>query len=203
MTGTGGGGNQLHHFGIDMPPLWRHHGAMDLGVYVENLQRQVAVAAEAGGHEARAVAERLTAPLEAAIRLTLQDALTAAAEEITCDLAPGSVEVRLRGRELEFAVAPPPAESGAGDGAGEADGDGIDDGGPPPVDADEGATARINLRLPDHLKARIEQAAAREGLSVNTWMVRAAAGALGRADPDRRRAARPAQGTQRYTGWAR
>jgi hypothetical protein len=161
---------------------------MDLGVHVENLQRQVAVAAEAGGDEARAVAERLTAPLEAAIRLTLQDAVTAAAEEITCDLAPGSVEVRLRGRELEFAVIPPPAESGAG---------------PPAVDADEGATARINLRLPDHLKARIEQAAAREGLSVNAWLVRAAAGALGRADPGRRRAARPAQGTQRYTGWAR
>jgi len=175
---------------------------MDLAVHVENLQRQVAVAAEAGGDEARAVAERLTAPLEAAIRLTLQDAVTAAAEEITCDLAPGSVEVRLRGRELEFAVTPPPAESAPAGAAGPAGGGDVDEG-PPAVDADEGATARINLRLPDHLKARIEQAAAREGLSVNTWLVRAAAGALGRGDPDRRRAARPAQGTQRYTGWAR
>jgi len=175
---------------------------MDLGVYVEGLQRQVAVAAEAGGTEARAVAERLTVPLEAAIRLTLQDALTAAAEEITCELAPGSVEVRLRGRELEFAVTPPPAESPAGDAVGAGPADEVDSG-PPAVDADEGATARINLRLPDHLKARIEQAAGREGLSVNTWLVRAAAGALGRGDPDRRRAARPAQGMQRYTGWAR
>jgi len=173
---------------------------MDLAVYVENLQRQVAVAAEAGGEEARAVAERLTAPLEAAIRLTLQDAVTAAAEEITCDLAPGSVEVRLRGRRLEFAVTPPPAEPAP---AGAADAGDLDGGGPPAVDADEGATARINLRLPEHLKARIEQAAAREGLSVNTWLVRAAAGALGRGGPDRRRAARPAQGAQRYTGWAR
>jgi len=126
--------------------------------------------------------------------------VTAAAEEITCDLAPGSVEVRLRGRELEFAVTPPPAEAAP---AGAADGGDADGGAPPAVDADEGATARINLRLPDHLKARIEQAAAREGLSVNTWLVRAAAGALGRGDPDRRRAARPAPGTQRYTGWAR
>jgi len=176
---------------------------MDLGIYVEGLQRQVAVAAEAGGDEARAVAERLTVPLEAAIRLTLQDALTAAAEEITCDLAPGSVEIRLRGRELQFAVTPPPAEFPAPD-AGDA-ADAGDDGGPlaAPVDADEGATARINLRLPDHLKARIEQAAGREGLSLNTWLVRAAAAALGRADPDRRRPARPVQGTQRYTGWAR
>jgi hypothetical protein len=171
---------------------------MDLGVYVEGLQRQVAVAAEAGGDEARAVAERLTGPLEAAIRLTLQDALAAAAEEITCELAPGSVEVRLRGRELEFAVTPPADGTDAAAG-----GEPVDDTAPPTVDADEGATARINLRLPEHLKARIEQAAGREGLSVNTWLVRAAAAALGRADPDRRRAARSAQGTQRYTGWAR
>jgi hypothetical protein len=63
--------------------------------------------------------------------------------------------------------------------------------------------SRINLRLPDHLKARVEQAAGREGLSVNAWLVRAAAAALDRADPDRRRAARPSRGTQHYTGWAR
>jgi len=178
-----------------MVPYWCHNGTMDLGIYVEGLQRQVAVAAEAGGDEARAVAERLTVPLEAAIRLTLQDAVTAAAEEITCDLAPGSVEVRLRGRELEFAVTPPPVESPVPDAGDPADA--------APVDADEGATARINLRLPDHLKARIEQAAGREGLSVNTWLVRAAAAGLGRGDPAGRRPARPVPGTQRYTGWAR
>ena len=63
---------------------------MNLELYVENLNRQLAVAAEAGGDEARALAERLVAPLEAAIRLTLQDVLAAAAEEITTELAPGS-----------------------------------------------------------------------------------------------------------------
>lgn len=168
-------------------------------MYVDNLQRQLAVAAEAGGDEARAVAERLSAPLDAAIRLTLQDALTVAAEEITLELAPGAVEVRLRGRELEFVVTAPPAES-ADTGAADLD----DGGGPlPPVDGDEGSLTRINLRLPDHLKARVEQAAGREGLSVNAWLVRAAAAAVDRGDPDRRRGPRPARGTQRYTGWAR
>src|ERR1017187_7138747 len=77
---------------------------MDLGPYVENLQRQLAVAANAGGDEARALAERLVAPLDAAVRLTLLDALVAAAEEITTDLAPGSVQLRLRGRDPEFVV---------------------------------------------------------------------------------------------------
>jgi hypothetical protein len=174
---------------------------MDLTAYVDNLQRQLAVAAEAGGDEARAVAERLAAPLDAAIRLTLQDALTVAAEEITLELAPRAVDVRLRGRELECVVTPAPAElSSAGSG------DDDDDHGVsplPPVDGDEGSMTRINLRLPDHLKARVEQAAGREGLSVNAWLVRAAAAALERADPDRRRGPRPERGTQRYTGWAR
>jgi hypothetical protein len=172
---------------------------MDLASYVDNLQRQLAVAAEAGGDEARAVAERLAAPLDAAIRLTLQDALTVAAEEITLELAPRAVDVRLRGRELEFVVTPAPAEASAAE-IGDDD-DGVAP--PPPVDGDEGSMTRINLRLPDHLKARVEQAAGREGLSVNAWLVRAAAAALERADPDRRRGPRPARGTQRYTGWAR
>jgi hypothetical protein len=171
---------------------------MDLAPYVDHLLTQLATGAEAGGDEARAVVERLTAPLEAAIRLTLQDAVAVAVEEITCELAPGAVEVRLRGRELEFVVTPPPAEAPAGDVAD------IDGGTPlPPVEADEGAMSRFNLRLPDHLKARVEQAARTEGLSVNSWLVRAAAAALDRSDPDRRRGPRPSRSTQHYTGWAR
>ena len=169
---------------------------MDLGPHVENLQRQLAVAAEAGGEEAQAVAARLAAPLDSAIRLTLQDALTLAAEEITVELAPGAVEVRLRGRELEFVVTAPPGEVPVGEAA--------DSAGPlPPVEGDEGSLARINLRLPDHLKARVEQAAGRHGLSVNAWLVRAAAAALDRTDPDRRRGPRTSRGTQHYSGWAR
>src|SRR6266508_3323982 len=83
---------------------------MDLGQYVDNIRQQLALAAEAGGDDARALAERLVAPLDAAIRLTLQDVLAAAAEEITCELAPGSVELRLRGRDPEFVVTPPPVD---------------------------------------------------------------------------------------------
>ena len=63
--------------------------------------------------------------------------------------------------------------------------------------------ARINLRLPDQLKVRIEQAAGRDSLSVNAWLVRAAAAALERGGPDRRREPRARRGTQHYTGWAR
>ncbi len=75
---------------------------------------------------------------------------------------------------------------------------------PPSADADDATTARITLRLPDSLKARVEEAAARAGLSVNTWLVRALSAAVdgpGRADDDRRRGRWP--GGQHFSGWVR
>ena len=77
---------------------------------------------------------------------------------------------------------------------------------PPPLappDGDEAATARINLRLPEQLKAGIEEAASRERLSVNAWLVRAAAAALARDDPDQRPPPRGGRTGQAYTGWVR
>jgi hypothetical protein len=182
---------------------------MDLGPYVESIHRQLAAAGEAGGAETRAVAQRLTAPLDAAIRLALQDALAAAAEEITCELAPGSVELRLRGSQPEFVVISPPI-----DGSGEAQPWDVDARvtiartgpaglGGAPAEGDEGGMARINLRMPDVLKSRIEQAASRDGLSVNAWLVRAAAAALDRAGPTGRGKRRAPPGPQRYQGWTR
>src|SRR3954453_49661 len=91
---------------------------MDLTPYIDNLRREFAVAAEAGGDDARALAERLTAPLESATRLALLEALSDAAGEITRDLAPGSVEVRLRGREPDFVVTPPAGDLPPGEPAG-------------------------------------------------------------------------------------
>jgi HicB family len=179
---------------------------MNLEPYIESLRRQLEVAAEAGGDDAQALAERLVAPLEAAVRLTVQDALAAAAEEITLELAPGSVELRLRGREPQFVVSLPPAERSA-----EVVTEGEDVGGSAwraslsraAAEGDEAAISRINLRLPDSLKSRVEQAAASEGLSVNAWLVRAAAAALERAGAARGPARRTSPGAQRYTGWAR
>jgi len=181
---------------------------MNLRLYVENIHQQLAATAEAGGDEARAVAERLIAPLDSTIRLTLLDVLAAAAEEITCDLAPGSVEVRLRGRDPEFVVTPPPVDPSVDD-LTHGDDEPLDlrpvTGLVPPAEGegDEAAMSRINLRMPEHLKARIERAAGDEGLSVNAWLVRAAAAALERANPDRRPEQRAPQGAQRFTGWAR
>ena len=53
---------------LDMAPQWHHSGAMDLRPYVENIQNQLVVAAEAGTDDDPAVARRLLAPLDSAIR---------------------------------------------------------------------------------------------------------------------------------------
>lgn len=174
---------------------------MDLSTHVDNLGRELALLAETGGEDARALVERLSGSLESAIRLTLLETLSAAADEITLDLAPGSVELRLRGRDPNFVVTLPPSEQPTGD----AD---TRSGPPARVEeaaavSDEGATTRINVRLPEQLKAAIEEAAATEGRSVNAWLVRAASAAL--QQPPRAR--RPELGgnsrrsQQHYTGW--
>jgi hypothetical protein len=169
---------------------------MDLTPYVENLRRDLAVAADAGGEDARALAERLAAPLESSVRLMLLDALSAAADEITRELAPGSVELRLRAGAPDFVVTPAPVDEPA---------EPAPDAALPlaPPEGDEGATARINLRLPEQLKAGVEQAAGRQRLSVNTWLVRVAAAALARDDPDHRPRQRGGRIGEAYSGWVR
>ncbi|XVQ85924.1 toxin-antitoxin system HicB family antitoxin [Microbispora siamensis] len=177
---------------------------MDLAPYVDHLRRELAMVAGAGGEEARALAERLAVALESATRLALLEALSAAADEITQDLAPGSVEVRLRGRDPGFVVTPPPQSARSFEGEGEIGQVERAPAPPPPPDADEGGTSRISLRIPEHLKPRIEEAATREGLSVNAWLVRAVAAALDPGNADRRTGRRPAQQTgNRYSGWVR
>ncbi|WP_328540510.1 hypothetical protein [Streptomyces sp. NBC_00344] len=172
---------------------------MDLTPYVDTLRRELAVAAEAGGDEARELAERLTAPLESATRLTMLNVLSAAMDEITRELAPGSVDVRLRGLDPDFVVTPPPT-GGAPAEAAVLPVEPLM--APAPADGDEGGTARVNLRLPSHLKARAEEAAGREGLSVNAWLVRAVSAAVDGGTRPRTTEKTQTIG-QSFTGWVR
>jgi hypothetical protein len=170
---------------------------------VDQLRRELVATADVGGDEARALAERLTAPLEASLRLALLSALSTAAEEITSQLAPGAVDLRLRGGDIGFVVSGPallPDDAEEHGAPGPADAPAI---GAAP-DAEDGGTARITLRVPEQLKSRIEDAAAREGFSVNTWLTRAVTRGLQPGDTtdatDRRRSRRSGQ---HYSGWVR
>jgi hypothetical protein len=142
---------------------------MDITPYVESLRQDLIAAAEAGGPEAKAAAERLTLALDPAVRLALMDALSQAAAEITSELPSGSVDVRLRGREPQLVVdvptmamptAPeppmPPAPPSPED---------LED-----VEGDD-AVARITLRIPESLKYKAEELAAKGGHSLNSWIV--------------------------------
>ncbi|HEX4977959.1 MAG TPA: toxin-antitoxin system HicB family antitoxin [Nocardioides sp.] len=185
---------------------------MDITPYVEGLRRDLSAAAEAGGPEARAAAERLALALDPAVRLALMDALSQAAAEITAELPAGSVDVRLRGREPELVVdvptlplpAPPtpplpPAPPAPEDG--------------PEVDEDD-AVARITLRLPESLKYKAEELAAKGGHSLNSWIVNAVRAAThrdGAVEVDLDLSSLPfgagrgssvrSRGTKRMTGW--
>ena len=169
---------------------------MRLNQYVTAVQHQLDTAAEAGGPEARALSERLTAAVESTVRLVLLEALSDAAREITLELAPGSVEVRLRGRDPEFVVSNPPS------GDFEAMIEQSILGTIAPEDFDATSISRTTLRLPDQLKQHVEEAAVRDGVSVNSWLVRAVAEALHGSHPANK-SKRREPGEQNFTGWAR
>jgi hypothetical protein len=171
---------------------------MELDRYVADLRAHLAAAAESGGEEVQAVAGRLSAALDAAARLVLLEALSDAASEITRELAPGAVDVRLRGRDPELVVSRP-AQADFAEAAPAYD--------HPPAAAlttdaaDDLATSRTTLRLPDQLKARVDKAAAEDGLSVNSWLVRAIAAGL--EPKNRRTARRESRSGDSFTGWVR
>ena len=141
---------------------------MDITPYVDRLRADLASAAEASGPEARELAERLGYALDSSARLAMMEAISHAAAEITSEMSAGGVDVRLDGRDLEFVVDQAPAEPPSAPAPP----------GPPPPPAAEGQdrdedgnVARVTLRLPEAVKARAEEFAARSGHSLNTWLV--------------------------------
>ena len=179
---------------------------MELATYVDRLRRDLAAAAAAASTEVQEAADRLSFAVEPSMQMALLEALGDATADITAKLEGAVVEVRLRGRDPEFVVTEhqrppdfpePPAPPSPPE--------------PPvppeplkPLDADDGLS-RISLRVPDSLKARIEQAAAEAGQSVNAWLVRAATDML---EPGRQQGGAVNVFTdlrigQRLSGWQR
>jgi hypothetical protein len=185
---------------------------MDVTAYTTRLQRDLWAAGQAGGEETLAVAERLATVLDSSIRLVLLDALVEAAGEISDALAPGSVEVRLLGRDVQFAVTPPADDAAAPGGTPAPDAAAPTATAATAATADEedgdGGTARLSLRLPERLKAKVDQAAGAAGLSVNAWLVRSIATLVESPPRSPQPPPAPPTGTwtglgQRRTGWVR
>lgn len=124
---------------------------MQIEGYVQALREDLARVAALGDESTARAAELLAVALESSLGRRLQEALGEAALELSGQLESGRVEVRIAGGEPELVLVRDEAE--------------------PAPEADEAHTARITLRLPESLKQRLEAAAAREGVSVNTWLV--------------------------------
>jgi HicB family len=124
---------------------------MDLHPYLEALRSDIEASAALGGPELKDAARLLAGALEASLQLRILDLLNEAALDLSGQIGSGHVEVRLAGREVQLVFTAEPGDT---------------------QPSDDDLTARISLRLPERLKERAEAAAAREGISVNAWLVR-------------------------------
>jgi hypothetical protein len=164
---------------------------MELSDFAAKLRGELTSITRFAGDDVTRAAELLTEALDSSVRLMLLDVLSAAAADITARLSDTVVEVRLADGEPTFVVttAPPEAEY-------------EEQSRPTAADGDQEPGARLTLRLPDSLKTRIEAAAAQNGVSVNTWLVRAASRAVEEPARGRQAPGRWVTG-QRITGYAR
>ncbi len=128
---------------------------MNLTIVLEDLQQDLQNLGELGDERSAQIAVRLTEALGSNLRLKLLDLLSQAAVELSSKLPSGHIEVRLAGQEPELVFVDLPGEAAGM--------------------AGEELSARISLRLPESLKAAVETAADREGVSTNAWLVRAIA----------------------------
>jgi hypothetical protein len=175
---------------------------MDLTPYIRQLREDFTAAASAGDEQTRRTAAVLGAALEPAARLAIMNALSDLAAEVTAALDDRVVEVRLDGRDVRVAVSSP---SDAGPRAAgprtEAQSPPFEPGAAAFGDAG-GDIRRMTLRLIDQVKNQAERAAAEQGVSLNTWISQAVAGAL-RSDPwnEPRWTRDDRRGRNRVQGW--
>lgn len=145
---------------------------MDLSPYITSLREDLTATASAGDEQTRRAAAVLSGALEPAVRLALMNALADLAAEVTTQLPDHVVEVRLDGRDVRVVVTgtpraeerpgptPPPPPP------------------PPPPGPGEDNIARMTLRMVEQIKGQAEQAAAAQGVSLNTFISQAVQGAL-------------------------
>jgi hypothetical protein len=128
---------------------------MQMSQFIEGLQEDLQELAAIGGEDLQRAAQQLSGAIKQSARLRLIDALTQAALELSEQLPNGHVDVRVAGQDPQFVFVMEQEEE------------------QPAMPVTEGDHARITLRLPESLKESIEKAAGQDGVSVNTWLVRA------------------------------
>ena len=132
---------------------------METSRFVDGLRADLAAAAALGDQAIVEAADRLARAVESSVRMHLLDALQEAAMELTAQLPNGRIDVRLSGGDVQLTFVGDEPAAPAGD---------------------DDTSARVTLRLSERLKGQAEAAAGREGVSLNTWLVRTVAAGVGR-----------------------
>ena len=133
---------------------------MKLSPHVDALQQDLAAAAALGDDQAAEIGSRLADAAARSAPLRFLEALGDALLEANEQLPSGHLELRLAGGDPDLVF--------------------VEEGAIPAAAADEPSAARLTLRLPARLKSELEAAAAAEGVSLNTWLVRALSAAVSR-----------------------
>ena len=152
---------------------------MDLQPYVDSVREGVNNAAALADESSQEVARKLGAALDSSTRLALIQALSDAAGSISADLAPALVTVPEARNEPTLLQPEPAADS-------------VDENDDEEGSLDDEPVARISLRLPASVKAKVDDAADKDGISTNAWLMRAVLEALpGRRRPEPPQAPQP------------
>lgn len=151
---------------------------MDLSPYIDSVRTGVTNASSLADEQTQHVAERLGTAIESSTRLALIQALSDAAGTISADLAPSSVELRMVGTDPEFVVTVQTGEAEPTLLMPEPEPGDEDTSVSATAEPDDEPVARITLRLPQSVKARVDEMASSEGISTNAWLIRAVMDAL-------------------------
>ncbi len=126
---------------------------MKMSLVVEGLCSDAISVGDLGDDTVAEVAERIARLLGRSAPARILDLLSDAAAELSGELPDGRVEIRVAGDDVHLAYVEDEHAPAAGDG-------------------ESDPSARITLRLSESLKARVEEGATSEGVSVNSYIVR-------------------------------
>ncbi|MBH0775197.1 hypothetical protein [Nocardia bovistercoris] len=134
---------------------------MDLSKYTERIREDLVAAAALGDEKTQATAAALATATESSTRLALLAALSELAAEVSAALGDRTVHVSLDGADASVDV----RKSGAAEEH-------------PTFEEMTGDISRVTLRLVEQMKAKAEEAASQNGVSLNAWLSNAVSGAL-------------------------
>jgi hypothetical protein len=133
---------------------------MQTSWFTESLRSDLEAVGSMGSEKAMKVADRLITVALPLAKARMLEAMSMALGELSAVLGVDGIDLRVSGDDVTFVPAQAPAQA-------------------PASVVDAGEQARFSLRLPDELKARVDERAASEGISTNTWIVRALEAAVG------------------------